>query len=216
MNEQAQASSETDEHPDYWPEGTGAAKALTMLLAPQLMLLGLALWVADSTGLTPFANSAFSLEAALLGAIVALVMIVLVFGSRVLMPRIWQVLEERAIRLFAEAPFTLSWLLVVLLSLVAGIFEEIVFRGVLQGWLETRLPIWAAIAAQAALFAALHPISKAYFVYVLLIGIALGWVYAVSGNLFVVIVAHVLYDIYALGRLKRLAVNRANRITPSA
>ena len=99
---------------------------------------------------------------------------------------------------------------------MAGIGEEIVFRGALQGWLETISPVWSAVIAQAIVFAALHPIIRAYVVYVLLIGIALGAVYVVTGNLLVTIIAHFLYDVFALERLRRLAVDRADAVAPAA
>lgn len=203
------------EKPEYWPEGTSAQKARLMLLGPQLALLAMALAAATYWDIDVFGRFSWSLEAVGLGIALAAILLLLIDLSRRALPKIWEDLDDHAVRLFAEAPFKLTWTMVVSLSLVAGVIEEIVFRGVLQTWLETHMPLWPAILIQAAIFAALHPISKAYIIYVLLIGIALGWVFAASGNLLIVMVAHFFYDVYALGRLKRLAEDRAHRVAPA-
>ena len=204
-----------DEKREYWPEGTSAHKARFMLLGPQLALLATALAAASHWDIAVFGRFAWSLEAVALGVALAAILLLAIDLSRRALPKVWEELDDHAVRLFAQAPFKLTWTMVVSLSLVAGVFEEIVFRGVLQTWLETHMSLWSAIFVQAAIFAALHPISKAYVAYVLLIGIVLGWVFAASGNLLIVMVAHFLYDVYALGRLKRLAEDRAHRVAPA-
>ncbi|WP_265530070.1 CPBP family intramembrane glutamic endopeptidase [Sphingomicrobium marinum] len=206
-----------DKEPEYWPEGTTAAKAMAMLLVPQAALVVLAFVVHIWSGVWPLERFALTVEGVVLGIVAAIALIVAVYGTRPLLPGIWADLDHRAGRLFAQAPFKLSWPIILMLSAVAGIGEEIVFRGALQGWLETVSPVWSAIIAQAIIFAALHPISRAYVVYVLVIGIALGTIYVLTGNLLVTIIAHFLNDVFALERLRRLAtVDRPDSVAPAA
>ncbi|HYT87572.1 MAG TPA: CPBP family intramembrane glutamic endopeptidase [Gemmataceae bacterium] len=85
-----------------------------------------------------------------------------------------------------------------LIALVAGLGEELLFRGLLQEvfarWLET----WAAVLVTAILFGLMHPITPTYGVLATLAGAYLGYVYLASGNLLVAVVAHAFYDFAAL------------------
>lgn len=83
---------------------------------------------------------------------------------------------------------------VVFLALLAGFGEEMLVRGVLQGWLAGQLPVPWAILLAALVFGLAHYISGLYFLFATLIGIYLGWVYHLTGNLLVVALAHALYD----------------------
>ncbi len=92
-----------------------------------------------------------------------------------------------------------------LISLAAGVGEELMFRGVLQNWLAqaTGSP-WLAVLVAAAVFGAAHPISLTYAVVAALIGIYLGWLFVASGNLLTPIIAHAAYDFVALVVLLRV------------
>ncbi len=80
---------------------------------------------------------------------------------------------------------------IILISLAAGIGEEILFRGVLQ----PRITIWAT----AIIFGLLHSITLTYTIIAALLGYYLGWVYEITGkNIGVPIFAHALYDAIAL------------------
>ncbi|MFO8003522.1 CPBP family intramembrane glutamic endopeptidase [Thioalkalivibrio sp.] len=83
---------------------------------------------------------------------------------------------------------------VALVALFAGLGEELLMRGVLQGWLAGHLPIEWAILLTALVFGLAHFISGFYFLFATLIGIWLGVVYHLTGNLLVVVLAHALYD----------------------
>jgi membrane protease YdiL (CAAX protease family) len=90
---------------------------------------------------------------------------------------------------------------IVLLSLIAGIAEETLFRGVLQEGLAGRLPAWSAVGIAAVLFGVAHWLTLSYAVLAGLIGAYLGAVFLLSGNLLVPMVAHCLYDVVALSVL---------------
>ena len=92
---------------------------------------------------------------------------------------------------------------IVLLSFMAGIGEEALFRGVIQTALAGRLPGWTAVGIGALLFGAAHWLTLSYAVLAGVIGVYLGVVFLLTGNLFVPIVAHALYDVVALSVLAR-------------
>ncbi len=85
-----------------------------------------------------------------------------------------------------------------ILSAAAGLGEELLFRGLIQGGLELVVPRWAALLAGSLIFGLAHPISPLYVLLVTVVGVYLGLVWTWSGNLLVVAVAHGLYDFVAL------------------
>jgi CAAX protease family protein len=98
---------------------------------------------------------------------------------------------------------------IVLLSLLAGFGEEVLFRGVIQAGLAERLPAWLAVGAAALLFGVAHWLTMSYAAFATLIGIYLGVLFLVTGNLLVPIVTHALYDVVALSVLVRLKPSAA-------
>jgi len=120
---------------------------------------------------------------------------------------VWRVLNEVVIPLFRNC----KWVEIAAICLLAGVGEELLFRGLLQTalaeWSSDFLPhtrAWAAVGdcgavfAAAVVFGALHAVNVAYAVLAALIGVYLGWLYYATGNLAVPVVAHGLYDFVAL------------------
>jgi membrane protease YdiL (CAAX protease family) len=121
----------------------------------------------------------------------------------------WPVGPLRAIKKFSEevlrpllAPCTVIDLLGI--STLAGIGEEMLFRGVLQGSLAGRLGPWPALAIASLFFGLMHAITATYAVLAALLGVYLGWIYLLcDNNLLAATVPHVLYDFVALLYLLR-------------
>jgi predicted enzyme related to lactoylglutathione lyase/membrane protease YdiL (CAAX protease family) len=93
---------------------------------------------------------------------------------------------------------------IVLLSLMAGVGEEVLFRGAIQVALAERLPAWLAVGIAALLFGVAHWLTMSYAVFATLIGVYLGTLFLVTGNLLVPAGTHALYDVVALSILLRL------------
>jgi membrane protease YdiL (CAAX protease family) len=91
-----------------------------------------------------------------------------------------------------------------LVALLAGLGEEALFRGVAQEALSGPLPGWAGLLAASALFGMAHWVSATYAVLAAAIGLYLGALFLLSGNLLVPIVTHALYDLVALCILARM------------
>jgi len=91
-----------------------------------------------------------------------------------------------------------SWPVLVTLSVLAGFGEELLFRGVIQGWLTEQFGAVFALAAAAILFGLVHVLSFAYFVIATLLGVVLGLAYIWSESLLLTMVWHGAYDVVAL------------------
>jgi membrane protease YdiL (CAAX protease family) len=81
------------------------------------------------------------------------------------------------------------WYDLLLVAFVAGVGEELLFRGVLH----PKLGIWGS----NILFGLVHCITPAYAVTAGLIGACLGWLFDASGNLLAPVLAHSVYDFLA-------------------
>lgn len=85
-----------------------------------------------------------------------------------------------------------------MVSLLAGVGEEALFRGVLQtvvtGWSS---PVWGLIAA-SVLFGLMHFVTPTYALLAAGIGAYLGWLFLAFDNLVVPVGVHALYDFVAL------------------
>ena len=100
-----------------------------------------------------------------------------------------------------------TWfILLVMVSVLAPIFEEIVFRGFALTSLSRFLPIGGAIAISAALFAVAH-LNIADFLPLFVLGSILGTIYAQSRNLLSSILLHSLWNGAQLVELLYLSGN---------
>jgi membrane protease YdiL (CAAX protease family) len=96
-----------------------------------------------------------------------------------------------------------SWPVLMTLSVLAGVGEELLFRGAVQGWLAWHLNDALAILLASLLFGLVHYLSFAYFVMATGLGLVLGIAYWMTDSLLLVMVWHGVYDIIALYSLRR-------------
>lgn len=96
-----------------------------------------------------------------------------------------------------------SWPVLIVLSVFAGVGEELLFRGAVQGWLARHTNEWVAVVAASLLFGLVHYLSFTYFIIATGLGLVLGAVYALTDSLLLVMVWHGAYDMIALYCLRR-------------
>jgi membrane protease YdiL (CAAX protease family) len=98
------------------------------------------------------------------------------------------------------------------LAVLAGVGEELLFRGVLQPWLERYDPT-AGLIGSNILFGAAHAITPTYAVLAGVIGVYLGLLLDATGerNLLAPIITHGLYDYLAFLVVLRLYRERQER-----
>jgi uncharacterized protein len=97
-----------------------------------------------------------------------------------------------------------SWAQLAVISILAGVCEELFFRSVLQGGLTGVIGTVPALLISSALFGVLHMVTRTYAVLAGLVGIYLGVLWLASGNLLTPILVHALYDFAALMWLQRI------------
>jgi membrane protease YdiL (CAAX protease family) len=114
--------------------------------------------------------------------------------------RLVRLVDERVRPLFAGC----SLLELAMIAALAGAGEEALFRGVLQPTLADHLPDWTALTATGILFGLVHFLTREYALAAALVGLYLGVIFLLSGNLLVPMLAHGLYDLIALALLARV------------
>jgi len=102
--------------------------------------------------------------------------------------------EEKVLPIFSNCKL----IDLAVISLFAGVGEELFFRGWMQAVLIDRSGMWLGILITSAIFGFLHYLSTTYAIYAFLTGIYLGLIYQVFGNLYIVMVIHAVYDFIAL------------------
>ena len=95
---------------------------------------------------------------------------------------------------------------IILLAIAAGISEELLFRGVMQPWLDKFIPLPAAIIVSNIIFGLLHVRTMLYAVAAGLVGVYLGVLYAITGNLLTPIIVHIIYDAIAFEYTRRAII----------
>jgi len=113
--------------------------------------------------------------------------------------RLREEIDEKVMPIFANCKI----IDLAAIAFLAGVGEELFFRGWLQGTLTNKFEAWFGILIASAIFGFAHYLSPTYAIYAGLTGLYLGMIYQVSGNLYIVMVIHALYDFIALVCLVR-------------
>jgi membrane protease YdiL (CAAX protease family) len=167
-------------------------------------LLALAFGLGHFAGVSPLANLEMSGKAFLSGTGLGLLMIAALLAL-VHIP--WAPLERLREKL--EGPvaglFTGQTILgLTIMSAMAGVCEEVFFRGFLQGAVTARAGIWAGLGLASLAFGLAHAISLVYAIYAGVMGALFGVSYLLAGNLLVPVVAHAVFDLIGLWWLVRV------------
>jgi membrane protease YdiL (CAAX protease family) len=124
----------------------------------------------------------------------------------------WRPLHEltERVRMLVQQLFSQATMLdLALFATSAGLGEELLFRGFLQGSIARWTDPWTALAIASAVFGLVHLITPTYGVLAGLLGAYLGGLWLATDNLLAPIVAHALYDFVALVYLLRTGSREA-------
>jgi membrane protease YdiL (CAAX protease family) len=107
------------------------------------------------------------------------------------------------------------WTDLMVLSAIAGFSEELLFRGIIQPWLESSWGMTAGLIVSNIIFGLAHAVTPLYAVLATLVGIylSLSLDYGGDRNLLLPMVIHGFYDFLAFMALMR--TYRASRLTNS-
>lgn len=182
---------------------TTATHPLATAFVFEALLVPLALGLAVGLGLSPWAELRAS-TATLLTAVLATVPLAVLLAAFAAVPTGWFREVEALVGPLVEMLFRGRGIgAVVVLSALAGLGEELLFRGVLQAWLAGVSGPWSAVVLGGLAFGLAHYLSPAYFVLATCMGLYLGALYQLTGNLLLPVLVHALYDAFAIVYLLR-------------
>jgi hypothetical protein len=136
-----------------------------------------------------------------LGAVAPLTVLLWLF-SRTKIPALAR-FRQSQIQFYAEVGFEFTPRRILAMAAVAGVAEELMFRGVLQSWLAGFAPLMIAIVAPNIIFGLLHMRTLLFGLIAGCVGVYLGALFALSGNMLVPIITHGVYDLIALEYTRR-------------
>jgi uncharacterized protein len=165
------------------------------------LLLG---WIAD---IDPFAMLSFSEPAIAIG-IIGTVPLVLLFLALEYLPQKSLVdIKDLLLRTLAPSLHQHHWTDLLLLAIIAGLSEEVLFRGVIQPMFTVWWGITAGLFVSNLIFGLVHAVTPLYAVLVTVVGLYLSMSMNIGGgesNLLIPIIIHSLYDFFAFIMLMRL------------
>jgi len=176
-------------------------------LIPVAIALG---WLAN---INPFAYLHFSETAIAYGVIGVMPLFLLLLSLEQM--RIESVIKIKNLLFETLGPSLqrYHWADLLMLASIAGFSEELLFRGVIQPWIESSWGMTAGLIGSNIIFGLAHAVTPLYAVLATLVGIYLSLAMDYSGdrNLLIPIVIHGLYDFLAFVALMR--AYRASRLS---
>lgn len=181
------------------PQPSHPEKFINMAFWFEASLIGVAWLIGWFAEINPIANLYFSTEALIDGitATIPMCILFLLFYQYPVGPL--YPIKKSLLDIMGPLLSSCRWYELLILAAVAGISEEILFRGVLQPWMEVSLGVSAGLIVSNVIFGLLHWITATYALIAGLIGLYLAYMMDVSEprNLLTPIVVHGLYDFLA-------------------
>jgi hypothetical protein len=101
-----------------------------------------------------------------------------------------------------------------MVAVLAGVGEELLFRGTMQSILGSWTTPVIGLVITSLLFGLAHALSKLYFLFAVAVGAFLGWMTLKYNDLVAPMVAHGVYDFLALVYLSRRKVQPGSESLP--
>lgn len=167
-------------------------------------------WIAN---INPFAYLYFSESAIAYGVIGTMPLFLLFLAMEQI--QLESVVKIRSVLLEILGPglYRYHWTDLLVLAAIAGLSEELLFRGVIQPWIESSWGMTTGLVGCNIIFGLAHAVTPLYAVLATLVGIylSLSMDYGGNRNLLLPIVIHGLYDFLAFVALMR--AYRASRLS---
>jgi membrane protease YdiL (CAAX protease family) len=153
-------------------------------------------WIAD---IDPFANIIFSETAVFYGIIGTIPLFIFFVALYQIQIDAFQQVKRTLLETLAPSMHRYHWTDLFVLGAIAGITEEILFRGVIQPWMESSWGMTSGLIASSIIFGLVHAVTPLYALLATLVGIYLGLAMDYGGerNLLTPIIIHGLYDFLA-------------------
>ncbi len=153
-------------------------------------------WIAD---INPFADLNFSEKAVFYGLMGTLPIFLLFLAMQQLQIDSVQQIRKLLLETLGPSMHGYGWADLLVLASIAGLSEEVLFRGLIQPWLESSWGMSAGLLVSNIIFGLVHAVTPLYAVLAMLIGIYLGLFLDYGGerNLLTPVIIHALYDFLA-------------------
>ncbi len=173
-------------------------------LIPVSVVLG---WIAN---INPFQNLHFSESAIAYGVIGTIPLFLLFLTMDHIQAESVVKIKKLLLETLGPSLHRYHWTDLLILAAIAGLSEELLFRGVIQPWLESSWGVTAGLVGCNIIFGLAHAITPLYAMLATLVGIylSLSLDYGGDRNLLVPVVIHGFYDFLAF-----VAMMRAYRTT---
>lgn len=151
-------------------------------------------------GVDPFADLSYSEPALVYGLVGTVPPLLLFYLAEYWQSPAFQRIRRLLLDVLGPALQRRHWTDLLLLAAIAGWSEELLFRGVLQPWLEDAWGARFGFVASNLLFALAHAITPLYTVLAFAIGayLSLAMDYGGARNLLIPVVIHAMYDFWVL------------------
>ena len=104
---------------------------------------------------------------------------------------------DRLVReMFRQYMGHLTFWQLALIAALAGIGEELFFRGMIQLGLAHFFDVWIAVLISSLIFGSAHAVTPTYFLLAFIISCYLGFLFVHTDNLLIPIAVHALYDFF--------------------
>lgn len=159
-------------------------------------------WIGD---FDPFENLRFSESAVAFGVIGTIPLFLMFIAFEHIEEESFKQIRRLLLETLGPALHRYHWADLFILAAIAGLSEEILFRGVIQPWMEVSWGLNAGLIGSNILFGLVHAVTPLYAVLASLVGIYLGLSLDYGGdrNLMIPIIIHSLYDFLAFVMLMR-------------
>ena len=170
-------------------------------------LILVALLLAWISGINPVADLYFSEMAIAVGVLGTAPLFLLFLSLEHLPQKSLADIRELLLNTLAANLYEHRWTDLLLLATIAGVSEELLFRGVIQPWITAAWGYMVGLWLTNIIFGLVHAITPLYVVLVVIVGFYLSLsMTAISGetNLLIPIIIHSLYDFLAFLALMRM------------
>lgn len=159
-------------------------------------------WFAD---INPFANLYFSEQGIIFGVLGTIPLFVLFFALELINLDSIRKIRSLLIETLGQGLSPCHWTDLFLLAAIAGFSEELLFRGLIQPWLESSWGMAAGLIGSNIIFGLVHAVTPLYALLAAIVGIYLGLAmdYGGTRNLLTPMLIHSLYDFFAFMMIMR-------------
>lgn len=160
-------------------------------------------WIAD---INPFENFYFSETAIIYGILGTAPLFFMFLTLEKIQGESLVTIRKLLLDTLGPALHKSHWSDLLMLAAIAGFSEELLFRGILQPWMESAWGLTEGLIISNLIFGLAHAVTPVYALLAALVGIYLGLSMDYGGdrNILIPVIIHGLYDFLAFMTLMRI------------